>query len=173
MTNVLTDRDVLDRLAPLLVRAYEHGGWAIPPRDAPDVPTLPPDLVRGIRDLMARARELGLTHRQIASLARVPGEQVMRWIDDPRERAQAHAAEIHHHDRAAAMARLRRAREVDGLHRGSGGRPGMTKVALAELYSVSRPTIDAWLADAEADAIRSPWDPPSDLVEPLEETGGG
>lgn len=159
-----TDRDVLDALAPLLVQAYEHGGGVLPARDIrghfSDVDDdnrlyLPDQVVRGIRRQMRAARDHGLTVRQIASHARVPAGQVLRWIDDPRERAEAYAAEIHHLERAAAVWRLQRAREVDALYRDdpATGRKGMTKVALAELYRVSRPTIDAWLQDAQEPAF--------------------
>lgn len=150
----LTDHDILDRLAPLLREAHEHGGYIRPGAPADDTLSLPAELTRQILTWLGRCRERGITHRRIAAYSRVPGAWLIGWYDQPAERAQAYAAEIHHLERELAALRLGRARYVDRLRNprqypGRPATPGMTKVALAETFKVSRPTIDGWLADAE------------------------
>jgi len=148
----LTDHEILDRLAPLLVAAHEHGGRAvldlrIADRDDPGF--LPPELVRAIEHLLWHARRAGLTPRQIARHAHLPGRVVIRWLTDPGERAAAYTAELHHLDREAAEVRHLRAGDVAGLRvPAADGGAGWSKVDLAALHGVSRPTIDQWLSDA-------------------------
>lgn len=144
----LTDHEILDRLAPLLREAHELGGHVRDQAPAWDNLSLPADLTRKTREAMSRARERGITHRQISSYCRVPGRWLLAWYDDPAERAEAYAGEIHHLERELAAVRLDRARYVDVLRNPRLGSEPMTKVALAETFKVSRPTIDDWLDDA-------------------------
>jgi hypothetical protein len=137
-----TDRDILDALAPLLVQAWEHGGWIRDQAPTDDGLSLPADLTRRIRHEMWRARRAGLTHRQIALRARIPGREVIRWVEDPQERAEAYTAELHHLEREKANVRRDRARDAR-VQFEAGGK----KIQLAALFGVSRPTLDEWLTD--------------------------
>lgn len=149
----LTDHQILDRLAPLLREAHEHGGHIRDQAPADDTLSIPADLTRRVRYVLDQARERGIAHRQIASYSRVPGRWLVGWYRQPTERATAYVGEIHHLERELAALRLDRARDAAALRnpRQYPGRPkvgGMTKVALAETFKVSRPTIDDWLRDA-------------------------
>lgn len=94
----MTTTAILDQLIPLLVQAYEHPE-TLPPVDVrrPAPGSVTGDPVRGkIRLLVRQAIDAGCTPRQIAMHARVPGPQVLQWIDDPDELVAGWRAEIHH-----------------------------------------------------------------------------
>jgi hypothetical protein len=75
-------------------------------------------------------------------------------IYDVERLAAAYEQEVQQAEAALAQARLNRARFVRELHRPppageTADETPMEKTAIAELFGVSRPTIDAWIKAAE------------------------
>lgn len=100
--------------------------------------------IRAVTDAVT-ARRFTLTHRQIASLAGVPGLLVARLIDNDKARAEALRSERHAADRYATEV-LDTIRQEALRRFGAGER----KFAIAEALGVTRRTLDAWLATEEA-----------------------
>lgn len=172
----LSAGEILERLTPLLVASYEDDTPAVLPteprgqraRDLLDyVGAARLTRARQIRGLIAECRRAGITPRLVSSRTRLPGLWVLCWWPYPADRAAAYQAEVHHLDRALNEARRERAAYAAALvaDRTIGyvpdpdlvrsptnhdGKP-LTKVAVAELFSVSRPTLDGWIDDAHAD----------------------
>lgn len=141
-----TDRDVLNEVASALRDAYDN-----PPPLGTDALALDVRQQKE-RALLDEARRRGITARQMSSHARVPGLWLIGRLARLADRAAAYDAEIHHLERE--LAAVRRARALDVWHQRHPSLPDlekpMTKVALAEAFGVSRPTIDAWLEEARA-----------------------
>lgn len=133
----LSDQDVLNQAAVALRDAYEDSHVGDPPRTA-------------AAEALAEVLSRGITVRQVASHARLPGRWLISWVRDPAARATAYRAEIHHLERELTAVRRDRARDVYFLtRRETPPQPGqLSKTAAAETFDVSRPTIDAWIADA-------------------------
>lgn len=142
----LSDSDLLDRAATAIRALYDD--YRMPARIGEPVPGEPE-----VRQWVAECARRGLSHRQLASQARVPGRWLIGYLPTPQARGEAYRAEIHHLERELAAVRLDRARDVADLvrrDRSPYDPPALTKTAAAEVFRVTRPTIDAWIADAAA-----------------------
>ena len=134
---VLSDDEILDHIKTRLVDVYERG---------PETST--PESRRHLRHYLRAALDRGITARRISSHTRVPGTYIISLLDRPAEQAAAWNAEIHHLERTLAAARLARAHYAHHLVAPWGNEKPMTKMAVAELFGVSRPTLDAWIQDS-------------------------
>ena len=138
----LTDPDLLDRAAAALRTLYDD--YQRPPRIGEPVPGEPE-----VRQWVAECARRGLSHRQLASHARVPGRWLIHYLPGAEQRADAYRAEIHHLERELAAVRADRAADVAELTDRRGEQPH-TKTAVAAMHGVSRVTLDEWIAAAGA-----------------------
>lgn len=99
---------------------------------------------RDAQTMVTRALKAGISMRQIAADAHLPGTLVINLIEDPERRAEAFVAELHHLDRSRAQ--VRAAQRRDARDRFAAGE---AKSSLAKSFGVTRVTLDAWLAAAD------------------------
>ena len=93
---------------------------------------------------VTKAITAGASHREIAVSVGCDGLTVIHLIQDVNARTEAFAAERHHAERYVATvkeATASHARQVIGAAGGKG------KSTLADKLGISRPTLDAWIAD--------------------------
>lgn len=103
---------------------------------------------RDAHTMVTRALKAGVSTRRIAAESHLPGLLVINFVDDPQDRADAYAAEVHHLERSLEMVRQARAKDARDRYYEGQAEKGI-KARLAESYGVSRPTLDAWLAVEE------------------------
>lgn len=110
-----------------------------------------PEPIRGgarasndVRYLVGRCLDEGITLQRLADCARVPGHLLLQFVDDAQRKADAYTAEIHRLERT--LDTVRRDRAHLAVVR---VRDGEQKTAVAASFGVSRPTLDAWIANAD------------------------
>lgn len=96
---------------------------------------------RDATTMISRALKAGISMRQIAADAHLPGALVINLIEDPQQRAEAFTAELHHLERALGL--VREAQRRDARDRFANGE---AKSNLAKSLGITRRTLDAWLA---------------------------
>ncbi len=96
----------------------------------------------------------GITIRWLSNATGVSGSQLLGLVDDPRRRAAAHLAEIHHHERALEELNLERKRAVVAEFHEGGALSnierritGLQVTDIAARWGITRPTLYAWVRE--------------------------